>query len=221
MSEIPVQERLRLSEVYLSVQGESSYAGVPCVFVRLTGCNLRCTWCDSEYTFTGGEHRSIDDVVAQALSFGVPLIEVTGGEPLAQRQCILLLQRLVDAGAHVLLETSGSIDIGPVPKEVGVILDLKPPASGEEDKNLWSNLEKLLPHHEVKSVIADRNDYEWTREILEREKLDERVAHVLLSPVWGQLEPKTLVEWMLEDRLKARLNLQQHKLIWPAAERGV
>jgi 7-carboxy-7-deazaguanine synthase len=221
MSEIPADERLRLSEVYLSVQGESSYAGVPCVFVRLTGCNLRCTWCDSEYTFTGGEHRSIDDVVAQALAFGVPLIEVTGGEPLAQRQCIPLLQRLVDAGAHVLLETSGSIDIGPVPAEVGVILDLKPPGSGEEDKNLWSNLEKLRPHHEVKSVIADRADYEWTREILLREKLHERVAHVLLSPVWGQLEPKTLVEWMLEDRLQARLNLQQHKMIWPAAERGV
>lgn len=221
MSEIPADERLRLSEVYLSVQGESSYAGVPCVFVRLTGCNLRCTWCDSEYTFTGGEHRSIDDVVAQALAFGVPLIEVTGGEPLAQRQCIPLLQRLVDAGAHVLLETSGSIDIGPVPAEVGVILDLKPPGSGEEDKNLWSNLEKLRPHHEVKSVIADRADYEWTREILLREKLHERVAHVLLSPVWGKVEPKTLVEWMLEDRLQARLNLQQHKLIWPAAERGV
>ena len=218
-SQIPLEERLRVSEVYASVQGESSFAGLPCVFIRLTGCNLRCRWCDSEYTFTGGEHRSIDSVVAQALSLNVPLVEVTGGEPLAQRQCIPLLERLLAAGAQVLLETSGSIDIAPVPEQVHVILDLKPPSSGEVDKNLWSNLALLRPHHELKSVIADRADYEWTKDVLNRYPMT--VGEVLLSPVWSELEPATLVQWMLEDGLKARLNLQQHKFIWPAAARGV
>ncbi|MED5371002.1 MAG: radical SAM protein [Myxococcota bacterium] len=221
MSEIPIAERLRLSEVYLSVQGESSKAGLPCVFIRLTGCNLRCSWCDSEYTFTGGEHRSIDDVVAEALAFGVPMIEVTGGEPLAQRQCIPLLERLVAAGAEVLLETSGSIDIQPVPSPVRVILDLKPPGSGEVGKNRWENLDHLLPHHEIKFVIADRQDYEWSREVIREHSLADKVDEILLSAVFGELEPATLVEWMLEDRLPARLNLQQHKVIWPAAQRGV
>ena len=217
---LPRAERLRITEVYVSVQGESTHAGKPCVFVRLTGCNLRCTWCDSEYTFTGGEHRSIADVLAQVAAFGVHTVEVTGGEPLAQRACIELLQALVDAGHEVLLETSGSLSIAEVPPEVVVILDLKAPDSGECDANHWPNIELLQPHHEVKFVLASRRDYEWARAQIRDHRLGERCI-VLLSPVWGQIDMAAMVQWMLDDRLPARMSLQQHKVIWPAAARGV
>jgi 7-carboxy-7-deazaguanine synthase len=215
---IPIDERLRLSEIYASVQGESTWAGVPCVFVRLTGCNLRCTWCDSEFTFTGGTHRSVDSVVAEARSFGIDCVEVTGGEPLAQRQCIPLLQRLVEAGNTVLLETSGSISIEDVPPEVHVILDLKAPDSGELEANHWPNLELLRPHHEVKFVLASRGDYEWARDLI---RSRDWPCTLLLSPVWDSIETAQLVEWMLEDALPARLSLQIHKVVWPKDARGV
>lgn len=209
-----------MSEVYTSVQGESTWAGLPCTFVRLTGCNLRCTWCDSEFTFTGGAHRSIDDVVAEVVATGVPLVELTGGEPLAQRQAIPLLERLLDAGLTVLLETSGSLTIADVPDPVHVILDLKPPDSGESAANLWENIPLLRPHHEVKLVIASRRDYEWSRDVIARHDLGGRCT-VLLSPVWGQLDAADLVDWMLADRVPARLGLQLHKVVWDPAARGV
>lgn len=218
--DIPADERLRVIEVYASVQGESTFAGLPCVFVRLAGCNLRCTWCDSTFTFTGGTHRSIDAVVAEACAYGIDLVEVTGGEPLVHRQAIPLMERLLARGKRVLLETSGSRDIGPVPEAVHVILDLKPPDSGEERSNRWSNVEKLRPHHEVKFVLASRRDYEWARDVIRTYRLAER-ATVLLSPAFGRADPKELVAWMLEDRLPARFQVQMHKVIWPPDARGV
>ncbi|MCP4915800.1 MAG: radical SAM protein [Proteobacteria bacterium] len=218
---IPSDERLRVTEIYTSVQGESTHAGRPTVFVRLTGCNLRCTWCDSEFTFTGGTHRSIDDVVAEVLASPVNLVEVTGGEPLAQRQCIPLMQRLVDAGREVMLETSGSISIAEVPEQVAVVLDLKPPDSGEVDANLVSNIPLLKPVDEVKFVIASRRDFDWSVEQVRTHRLDERVHAVLFSPVWGQCDGAELVDWMLEEQVPARLSIQVHKVLWNPDERGV
>lgn len=220
MSPVPADERLRVIEVYTSVQGESSFVGLPCVFVRLAGCNLRCTWCDSTYTFKGGEPRAIDDVVAEVVATGVPLVELTGGEPLVHRQAIPLLQRLCDRGLTVLLETSGSRDIGPVPDPVHIILDLKCPDSGEERANLWSNIPKLRKKDEVKFVIASRRDYEWARDVVRERRLAER-CQVLFSPVFGAVEPKDIVAWMLEDRVPARFQVQLHKVVWPPHERGV
>lgn len=229
---------LRVIEIYLSVQGESTFVGVPCVFIRLAGCNLRCTWCDSTYTFTGGEQRTVESIVAETLKFDVPLVELTGGEPLVHRNAIPLMAALVAAGRTVLLETSGSRDIGEVPEPVHVILDLKPPDSGEERANLWSNIQKLRRKDEVKFVIASRRDFEWSRDRVREHALDERVGAVLFSPVWGEpatperpgapggpprssVDPKTLVAWILEERLPVRFQLQMHKVVWPAAERGV
>jgi 7-carboxy-7-deazaguanine synthase len=217
---IPVDERLRLIEVYTSVQGESRFVGLPCVFVRLAGCNLRCAWCDSEFTFKGGEHRGIDDVVAEVLAEGVPLVEVTGGEPLVHRQAPRLMQRLLDAGLQVLLETSGSRDVSVVPDGVHIIMDLKAPDSGEVDANLWSNLEHLDREDEIKIVVASRRDYEWARGVI-RDRDLAAVCPVLLSPAWGLVEPEELVRWMLEDRLPVRFQLQMHKVVWPADARGV
>jgi len=215
------EPRLRVIEVYPSVQGESTFAGVACVFVRLAGCNLRCTWCDSVFTFTGGEHRSVDALVEEACSFGIPLIEVTGGEPLVHRNAIPLMQQLIDRGCTVLLETSGSRDIGDVPQAVHIILDLKPPDSGEERANLWSNIPKLRKKDEVKFVIASRRDFEWSRDKVREYALDTRVGAVLFSPVWGKVEPRVLVEWILADRVPVRFQLQMHKVVWPPDERGV
>lgn len=229
---------LRVIEIYLSVQGESTFVGVPCVFIRLAGCNLRCTWCDSTYTFTGGQQRTVEAIVAEALKFDVPLVELTGGEPLVHRNAIPLMRALVAAGRTVLLETSGSRDIGEVPEPVHVILDLKPPDSGEERANLWTNIPKLRRKDEVKFVIASRRDFEWSRDRVREHALDERVGAVLFSPVWGEpasptrpgaqggpprssVDPKTLVAWILEERLPVRFQLQMHKVVWPAAERGV
>jgi len=218
--EIPKERRLRVTEVYASVQGESTHVGKPCVFVRLTGCNLRCSWCDSTFTFTGGEHRDWEDVAQQAHAFGIHTVEVTGGEPLVQANAIPLLRRLQELGHEVMLETSGSRDISMVPEGVVVILDLKPPDSGEERANLWSNLTYLKPYHEVKFVIASRRDYEWSREVVRRYGL-ERVCRVLFSPVWGAVQPPDLVTWILEDRLSVRFQLQMHKVVWPPDARGV
>lgn len=220
MAEIPVAERLRVIEVYTSVQGESTFAGLPCTFVRLAGCNLRCTWCDSTWTFTGGTPRAIDDVVAEVAAAGVPLVEVTGGEPLVHKQAIPLMERLLAAGHTVLLETSGSRDIGPVPPGVHVILDLKPPDSGEERANLWSNIEKLRAKDEVKFVLASRRDYEWARDVVARHTLADRCT-VLFSVAFGHVAAADVVAWMLADRVPARFQVQMHKVIWPPEQRGV
>src|SRR5262245_10435056 len=216
----PRESRLRITEIYLSVQGESTHVGKPCVFVRLTGCNLRCVWCDSAFTFSGGAWQSVDDVVEKAHGFGVKTIEVTGGEPLLQPAAIPLMERLVALGHEVLLETGGSLSIARVPEAVKVILDLKAPDSGEVERNLWENVDLLRPHHEVKLVLASRRDYEWARDVILDRALPSRCT-VLLSPAWGLLDPKSLAEWMLEDRLDARLQIQLHKVVWDPAARGV
>jgi 7-carboxy-7-deazaguanine synthase len=210
---------MRVTEIFFSIQGESSHAGRPCVFVRLTGCNLRCTWCDSDYTFTGGQTLTLDDVMARVKSYGCPLVEITGGEPLAQPEAFELVTRLCDEGFEVLIETSGSIDIAPVDRRATLILDIKCPGSGEERKNRWANLEQLKPDDEIKFVIADRIDYEWAKRVIEERHLDRWT--VLISPVWGQMEMRELAEWMLADRLPARFQTQLHKHIWGATARGV
>lgn len=212
--------RLRITEIYASVQGESTHVGKPCVFVRTTGCNLRCTWCDSAFTFTGGEWRSLDDVVAEAHAFGIHTVEVTGGEPLLQKEAPELMRRLLALGHEVLLETSGSLSIAAVPPEVCVILDLKAPGSGEVERNLWENLELLRPHHEVKFVLASRADYEWARGVVADRGLAARCA-VLFSPVWGSVAPAELAGWIVDDRLPVRFQLQLHKVLWDPDARGV
>jgi len=210
---------LRLTEIFHSIQGESSHAGRPCVFVRLTGCNLRCRWCDSVYTFTGGEKISVEDVVARVHAYGCKLVEITGGEPLAQAEALPLIARLLDEGLEVLVETSGSIDITPVDRRAKLILDIKCPGSGEAARNRWENLDDLRPHDELKFVVGDRADYEWTRNLIAERQLDRWT--ILLSPVWGELQLKPLAEWMLTDRLPARLQTQLHKHIWGADVHGV
>lgn len=210
---------LRVTEIFHSIQGESSHAGRPCVFVRLTGCNLRCVWCDSEYTFTGGERMSLDEILTRVKSYGCNLVEVTGGEPLAQPEAFDLIARLCDEGFEVLIETSGSIDITPVDRRAKLILDLKCPGSGEVAKNRWANLDDLRPHDEIKFVIAGRADYEWTRNVIAERNLERWT--LLLSPVWGTMNPKDLAEWMLADRLPARFQTQLHKHIWGADVKGV
>jgi len=210
---------MRITEIFFSIQGESSHAGRPCVFVRLTGCNLRCSWCDSVYTFTGGERLSVDDVLARVQAYGCKLLEITGGEPLAQAEAFPLIERLCDEGYEVLIETSGSIDITPVDRRAKIILDIKCPGSGEVEKNRWANLDELRPHDELKFVIADRADYEWARTLILERQLDRWT--VLLSPVWGTMDMKALAEWMLADRLPARFQTQLHKHIWGADVHGV
>jgi 7-carboxy-7-deazaguanine synthase len=219
-SSIPLAERLRVIEVYASVQGESTYAGLPCVFVRLAGCNLRCTWCDSTFTFTGGEHRSIDAVVEEVGAFGIGLVELTGGEPLVHRQAIPLMERLLAEGHTVLLETSGSRSIAAVPDAVRVILDLKPPDSGEEHQNHWENLDLMDPHDELKFVLASRRDYEWARQVVRERGLLGRFP-ILFSTAHGQLDAAEVAAWLVEDRLAVRLQVQLHKVLWPPDARGV
>lgn len=213
--------RVRIIEVYTSVQGESTWVGVPCAFVRLAGCNLRCTWCDSTFTFTGGEWREIDTIVEEVVATGIPLVEVTGGEPLVQKGANPLMQKLLDRGLTVLLETSGSRDIGGVPDGVHVILDFKPPDSGEARANRWSNVAHLRKKDEVKFVVASRGDYEWSRDRVREHALHERAGAVLFSPVFGAVDPKDLIAWILADRLPVRFQLQMHKVVWPPDERGV
>ena len=212
-SRSPDAQTLRVSEIFHSLQGESSRVGLPTVFIRLTGCPLRCRWCDTSYAFSGGENRSITDIVTEAGRHGTRTVCVTGGEPLAQKNSLSLLSALCDAGFDVSLETSGAIDIGDVDPRVSRIMDLKAPGSGELDKNLPANLPLLAPRDEVKIVIADRADYEWARGIIAEHLLAERCP-VLLSPVQGELEPATLAEWILADRLPVRFQLQLHKILW-------
>ncbi|MBK8915179.1 MAG: radical SAM protein [Phycisphaerales bacterium] len=214
-------DRLRINEVFHSVQGEGTRAGLPCAFIRLTGCHLRCRWCDTEYAFYEGGWRTIDDLLTEVRGFGCPLVQVTGGEPLLQPAVYPLMTRLCDEVATVLLETSGALPTDRVDPRVVCILDVKCPGSGEESRNHWDNLRTLRPHDEVKFVIADRADYDYAVEVIRRHNLSERCAAVLLNPVFGALEPVRLVEWMLADGLAARLGLQLHKLIWSPTARGV
>ncbi len=211
---------LKVNEIYQSIQGESSYTGLPCVFVRLTYCNLRCGYCDSEYAFYEGRDYSVDEVLEQIHRYQCSLVEITGGEPLLQKQVYPLMDGLVDSGLTVLLETGGSIDVGKVNPRVIKIMDLKCPSSGECEHNLYSNLDKLQPHDEIKFVIGTREDYLWTKRILEQHHLTARFP-ILLSTVFGQLQPSQLVKWLLEDNLKVRFQLQAHKYIWDPNARGV
>jgi len=212
---------LTITEIFHSIQGESTYAGRRCVFIRLTACDLRCTWCDTPYAFTGGRAMSVDDVMVEVDRFGCPLVEVTGGEPLLQPDVYPLMERLLAAGRTVLLETGGHISLERVPLRVVKVVDVKCPASGESARNHWPNLDRLAPHDQVKFVIHDRADYEFARDVLARQALDARCEAVLFSPVHGVLEPKVLAEWVLADRLPARVQLQAHKYIWGADARGV
>ncbi len=212
---------LKVNEIFYSVQGESTHAGRACVFVRLTGCNLRCKWCDTEYAFYEGRKMSLEEIVGAVRAYRCDLVEVTGGEPLLQDAVHPLMTALADGGATVMLETSGSLDVAHVDPRVIKIVDLKCPLSGECDRNLWSNLEHLGPRDEIKFVIAGRADYEWARDVIAEQRLAERVGAVLLSPAFGLVDPKSLTQWMLEDRTPARIQLQIHKHIWPPDTRGV
>ncbi len=216
-----VSERLHINEIFLSVQGESSHAGRPCVFVRLTGCNLRCRWCDTEYAFYDGRRMTTAEVAEIVHGHRCELVEITGGEPLLQEGIYPLIDRLLAAGHTVMVETSGASDVGRLDPRVIKIMDLKCPASGECERNLWSNLDHLTSRDEVKFVIAERRDYEWARDIIVARELAAKVRAVLFSPVFGELEPARLASWMLDDRLPARLQLQLHKYIWPPGARGV
>jgi 7-carboxy-7-deazaguanine synthase len=211
---------MRITEIYKSIQGESSYAGLPCVFVRTTGCDLRCSWCDSEFTFTGGTRMTIDEIMAEVEKYDCQLIELTGGEPLLQPDIYELATRLADKGHTVLIETGGHRDISNLDPRVIRIMDLKCPRSGECEKNLWSNLGHLRPADEVKFVIADRIDYEWTLKTIREHELEDRVK-ILISTAYGDVRPEQVVAWMLEDRLRARFQLQLHKYIWPPDARKV
>jgi 7-carboxy-7-deazaguanine synthase len=213
------EDTLVIHEIYASIQGESTFAGLPCTFVRTTGCNLRCVWCDTPQAFYGGTRMKRADVLAKALATGTPLIELTGGEPLLQPGVFPLMAELCDEGRTVLLETSGEADISGVDPRVHKIMDLKAPGSGESAKNRWRNLEHLTPSDEVKFVLADRADYEWMRAVL-RER-DLKTNNVLASTVFGKLAAKDLVAWVLEDALSVRVQLQLHKYIWSPETAGV
>jgi 7-carboxy-7-deazaguanine synthase len=212
---------LTVNEVFHSVQGESTHAGRPCVFVRLTACDLRCTWCDTPYAFYEGRKRTVEDLMAEVDRFNCDLVEITGGEPLLQDDVYPLMDHLLASGRTVLLETGGHRSIERVPADVIKIVDVKCPGSGESHRNDWENLNRLTAHDEVKFVIKDRTDYEFACDVLERHHLVSRCAAVLFSPVFGVLDPKVLAEWMLADRVPARLQLQLHKLIWSPDQRGV
>ncbi|MDE3071856.1 MAG: 7-carboxy-7-deazaguanine synthase QueE [Pseudomonadota bacterium] len=205
--------RLRIAEIFHSIQGEADAVGWRTVFVRLTGCPLRCVWCDTEYAFHGGDWRAIDDILAEVAAHGARHVCVTGGEPLAQKRCLVLLQRLCDAGYDVSLETSGALEVGAVDPRVRKVMDLKAPDSGESARNLWSNLDHLLAHDQIKIVIASRADYEWACAMLAEHALAQRCM-VLFSPVHGAVQPRDLAEWILADKLPVRLQLQLHKLLW-------
>jgi len=212
---------LTINEIFYSVQGESSYAGRPCVFVRLTACDLRCSWCDTPYAFHEGAKRSLENILEEVEAFACPLVEVTGGEPLLQEDVYPLMERLLEDGRTVLLETGGHRSTARVPERVVTILDVKCPGSGESGKNDWSNLDRLRPHDEVKFVVKDRADYEYARDVITRHDLATRAAAVHVSPVHGVMNVRTLSEWVLADKLPVRVQLQLHKYIWDPATRGV
>ncbi|HVF50666.1 MAG TPA: radical SAM protein [Pyrinomonadaceae bacterium] len=213
---------LRVTEIFRSIQGESTHAGRPCSFVRLTGCPMRCVWCDSEYTFKGGEQMTLDEVLEQVKAFGCRLVEVTGGEPLAQREAFALVRRLCDEGYEVLIETGGFVSTAEVDERAALILDVKCPASGEAGRNHWPNLERLRPERdEVKFVVAGREDWEFARDVIARYDLQRRARAVLVSPVWGGVDLQALADWIASSGMEVRMQLQMHKYIWGAEARGV
>ncbi|MEN3370103.1 MAG: 7-carboxy-7-deazaguanine synthase [Verrucomicrobiota bacterium] len=215
------EKTLTINEIYHSIQGESTWAGEPCVFVRLTFCDLRCTYCDTEYAFYEGKKMALDEISKTVSAFKCPLVEITGGEPLLQKNVLPLMTMLADTGHTVLLETSGAHDISPVDPRVHRIMDLKTPGSGESARNLFSNIEHLSDRDEVKFVIGSREDYEWSREQVERHVLAGRCRAVLFSPIFGRIDPREIVDWILADRLPVRFQLQMHKFIWTPTTRGV
>lgn len=217
---------LRITEIFHSVQGESTWAGAPCTFVRVTGCPLRCVWCDTAYAFEGGERMTLDAIQDRVRAIGTPLVEVTGGEPLAHPNAFILVEMLLDAGFTVLVETSGAFDVTPLDPRAHKIMDLKCPGSGESHRNLWSNLDQLGAGDEVKFVVKDRADYEWTRDTIRSRGLDRRVREgtlraLLVSPVWGEVDLEALADWVLQDGLPVRFQVQLHKLIWGPERTGV
>ena len=212
---------LTINEIFHSIQGESTHTGRPCVFVRLTGCDLRCTWCDTPYAFHEGRKSSVEDVVAQVSAYGCNLVEITGGEPLLQRDVYPLMESLLGRGHEVLIETGGHLSVAQVPPAVVRIVDVKCPGSGQAERNHWANLDLLRAHDEVKFVIRDRTDYDYARDVVSRHDLTARVAAVLFSPVHGVLPAAELAAWILADKLPVRLQLQSHKYIWGANVRGV
>ena len=217
---------LRITEIFHSIQGESTWAGLPCTFVRVTGCPLRCTWCDTEYAFHGGTRMTFDEILAEVASHPAKIVEVTGGEPLAHPGVVPLTERLLAAGYTVLVETSGAFDVEPLDERIHTIMDLKCPGSGEVEKNRYENLDHLTARDEVKFVVKDRLHYEWARSAIETYGLGDRIAQgtlraLLMSPVWGDIELEDLAGWILEDGLPVRFQVQVHKLIWGAEATGV
>ena len=221
-----VEGFLRITEIFHSIQGESTWSGVPCTFVRLTGCPLRCTWCDTEYAFHGGTRMTFAEILEEVGRHPATVVEITGGEPLAHRGSVDLAHLLLDEGYTVLIETSGAFDVSPLDDRVHKIMDLKCPGSGESHRNRWENLPHLTDRDEIKFVIRDRDDYEWARSTIEERALNRQVEEgslraLLMSPVWGEMEPEPLASWILEDGLPVRFQLQVHKLIWGADAKGV
>lgn len=215
------EDTIVLHELYASIQGESTFAGLPCTFVRTTGCNLRCSWCDTPQAFYGGTRLPRAEVLARALATGTKLVELTGGEPLLQPAVPILMRELCDAGRTVLIETSGEADVSAVDPRVHKIMDLKAPGSGESHRNRWSNLDHIHATDEIKFVLKSREDYEWMRDVIRDRKLDARTPHLLASTVFGSLLPRDLVAWVLEDALPVRVQLQMHKYIWRPDAQGV
>jgi len=213
MAKSTANDSLRISEIFFSLQGETGRVGLPTVFVRLTGCPLRCNYCDTTYAFTGGQTMTLDAILAEVARHGARYVTVTGGEPLAQKNCLSLLQALCDAGYEVSLETGGALDVSGVDARVVKVLDIKTPASGEMEKNLWGNLDHLNPHDEIKFVLCDEADYQWARQVLAEHKLAQR-CEVLFSPAQGQITARDVAEWILRDHLPVRLQVQLHKLLW-------
>ena len=211
---------MRITEIFFSLQGESTFSGLPCVFIRTTGCNLRCTWCDTEYSFYGGVELTLDEILAKVASYDCKLVELTGGEPMLQKEIYELSSRLLAQGYMVLMETGGSLDLSQLDARVIKIVDLKCPGSGEEDKNYWPNLAVMQPHDQIKFVIKDRRDYEWSVAMMREHRLGERFQ-VLFSPVFNVMNYRSLAEWMLTDHVPARFQVQLHKYIWPPEMRGV
>tara|TARA_B110000881_G_C18485013_1_gene468666 strand:- start:207 stop:845 length:639 start_codon:yes stop_codon:yes gene_type:complete len=211
---------LKINEIYASIQGESSHTGLPCIFIRLTGCNLRCTWCDTAYAFHKGDDLTVEETIQKVETFSLPLVEITGGEPLMQEEVYPLMDKLLETGYRVMLETGGALPIDKVPEKVIKILDIKCPGSGEDKKNHLKNLKLLAPHDEVKFVLLDRADYEWSRDLLKKLDLPSSIQ-ILFSPVFDKLDLKDLSEWILEDRLPVRLQTQLHKVIWNKNATGV
>lgn len=220
VASLPVESRLKINEIFYSIQGESTRAGLPCVLVRLTGCQMRCTWCDTEYSFYQGRWMTLAEIIAEVDAFGCPMVELTGGEPLLQPAVLPLMREFCEAGYEVLLETGGGVDISGVDPRVRRIVDVKCPGSGEVDNNHWPNLDLLTARDEVKMVLADEADYLWARDLVLERRLHARCA-VHFSPVHGAIDLEALAGWILRDRLPVRLQLQMHKFIWGAQTRGV